>query len=165
MCKHVAAVKVWLAGQWTGLHERAVTVIKRPSPKCHYGCRKGRVVRDGHRPTKRKGTVQKYLCLVRNRRFYGLRKLKGHHAPTGVMADGLSLASKGMSPSGVAQELARKGHRLHRSAIYRWAAKCGPLMDAHAKKFSPWGVVHGFVPFHAQIYAEIIPKAKSHLSI
>ena len=54
------------------------------------------------------------------------------------MADGLSLASKGMSLSDVSGELRRKGHHFHPSTIYRWAAKCGPLMKAHAKKFSPW---------------------------
>ena len=138
LCKHVAAVEVWLAGQWAVLHERAVTIIKRPSVKCHYGCRNSRIVRDGHRWTKRKGKVQKYLCRKCNRRFSGLRRLKGHHAPTGAMADGLSLASKGMSMSDVVQEIAREGHHFHPSTIYRWAAKCGPLMDAHAKKFSPW---------------------------
>ena len=54
LCKRVAAVEVWLAEQWTSMHERAATIIKRPSVKCHYGCRKSRIVRDGHRWTKRK---------------------------------------------------------------------------------------------------------------
>ena len=88
LCKHVAAVEVWLAGQWAALHERTVTIIKRPSVKRYYGCKKSYIVRDGHRSTKRKGKVQKYLCRKCGRRFSGLRKMKGHHAPTGVMADG-----------------------------------------------------------------------------
>ena len=138
LCKHMAAVEVWLAGQWAALHERAVTIIKRPSVKCHYGCKNAHIVKDGPRKTEWKGKVQKYLCRDCGRRFSGLRKLKGHHAPTGVMADGLSLASKGMSMSDVVQELARRGHHFHPSTIYRWAAKCGPLMDAYTKKFSPW---------------------------
>lgn len=54
-----------------------------------------------------------------------------------MIADGLSLAAKGMSMSGVATELGRKGHHFP-STTYRWAARFGPLMDAHAKKFSPW---------------------------
>ena len=95
-------------------------------------------VKDGSRKTKRKGKVQKYLCRDCGRRFSGLPKLKGHHAPTGVMADGLSLASKGMSLSDVSEELRRTGHHFHPSAIYRWATKCGPLMGAYTKKFSPW---------------------------
>ena len=71
---------------------------KDASVKCHYGCKNAHIVKDGPRRTKRKGKVQKYLCRKCNRRLSGLRKLKGHHAPTGVMADGLSLASKGMFP-------------------------------------------------------------------
>ena len=111
---------------------------KDPSIKCHYGCKNAHIVKDGLRKTERKGKVQKYLCRDCGRRFSGLRKLKGHHASTVVMADGLSLASKGMSMSDVVQEIARKGHHFHPSTIYQRAAKCGPLMDAHAKKFSPW---------------------------
>ena len=53
--KHAAAVEVWLAGQWASLHERAATVIKRPSVKHHYGCKNARIARDGHRWTKRRG--------------------------------------------------------------------------------------------------------------
>ena len=38
LCKHVAAVEVWLAEQWAALHKRTETAIKRPPTKCHYGC-------------------------------------------------------------------------------------------------------------------------------
>ena len=43
-----------------------------------------------------------------------------------------------MSLSDAASELRRKGRRFHPSTIYGWAAKCGPLMEARVKKFSPW---------------------------
>ena len=138
LCKHVSAVEARLSGQWAALHKRAETIIKRPGVKCHHGCKKSRIVRDGNRKTKRKGMVQKYLCRKCNKRFSGLRKLKGRHAPIGVMADALSLASKGMPLSKAAMELGRKGHHFYPSTIYRWAAKCGPMMAAHAKKFRPW---------------------------
>ena len=61
-----------------------------------------------------------------------------YYASVGVMADALSLASKGMPLSKVAMELDRKGHHFHPFTMYRWAAESGPLMEAHTKKFRPW---------------------------
>ena len=155
LCKHAAAVEVWLAGQWAALHERTVTIIKRPPVECHYGCKNAHIVKDGPRKTKRKGKVQKYLCRTCNRRFSGLRKLKGYHASIQIMADGLSLASKRMPLSDVASELRRKGYHFHPSTIYRWVAKCGPLMDAHTKKLSPWA---SFKWHCDEIYYKVLGK-------
>ena len=46
----------------------------------------------------------------------------------------------------------------------RSCCRGGLISDPHLRTH-PRGVVHGFVPFHAQIFAKIIPKVKSHLSI
>ena len=138
LCKHASAAEASPSGRWAALHKKVETIIKRPKIKCHHGCKKSRIVRDGRRNTRRKGAVQKYPCRRCDKRFSGLRKLKGRHASIGVMADGLSRASKGMPLSKAAMETGRKGRHFHPSAIYRRAAKRGPLTDMHAKKFRPW---------------------------
>ena len=138
LCKHVAAIDVWLAKKWNAIHKKTIKIIDRPTVKCQYGCKKNHVVQDGTRDTKRKGRVQKYLCRICGRRFSGILGLKRRHASSEVIADALSLASKGMSLSKITGELARKGLYFDRSTIYRWVAWYGPLMERHTLKFRPW---------------------------
>ena len=133
LCKRVVAVDSWLARQWAALHKREESRIFRPPPRCPK-CPSRRVVRDGRR-TKRKGLVQKYLC--RRRRFSALPGLKGRHASSGVIADALSLISKGMSLAKAANELSRKGNRFDRTTIHGRAVAYGHLMAAHVKECRP----------------------------
>ena len=53
LCKHVAAADMWLSGRWAAMHGPAV---RCPANASH------RLVRDGHRTTKRKGKVRKHPC-------------------------------------------------------------------------------------------------------
>ena len=137
LCKHVAAVDMWLSGRWAEMHGRERVAIRRPAVRCP-AHPSHRLVRDGHRPTKRKGMVQKYLCRDCGRRCSGLPGLRRRHASAATMADALSLVSKGVSLARAAEELDRHGHTFHRSTIYRWAKACGPLMEGYAKKIRPW---------------------------
>ena len=119
LCKHVVAVDLWLTKQWESLHKKSTVTVCRPDVKCHH-CGSIRVVRDGKRHTKRKGTVQKYLCKRCGRRSSGLPKLKKYHAIPKVIANALSLVSKGTSLKSVKEEMDREDHEYHRSTIYRW---------------------------------------------
>ena len=136
LCKRVVAVDSWLARQWAALHKRGESRISRPSPRCP-NCPSRKIVRDGRRPTKRKGLVQKHLCRGCGTRFSGLPGLKGRHASPGVIADALSQVSKGTSLAKVANELSRKGNDFSRSTIHRWAVAYGRLMAARAKECRP----------------------------
>ena len=137
LCKHVVAVDSWLARRWAALHKRGESRISRPSPRCP-NCPSRKIVRDGRRPTKRKGLVQKYLCRRCGTRFSGLPGLKGRHASPGVIADALSQVSNGTSLAKVANELSRKGNDFSRSTIHRWAVAYGSLMAAYARECRPW---------------------------
>ena len=117
LCKHIVAVDSWLARQWAALHKREESRISRPSPRCPH-CPSSRFVRDGHRRTKRKGLVQKYLCRRCGCRFSALPGLKGRHASPGVIANALSQVSNGTSLAKVANELSRKGNDFSRSTIH-----------------------------------------------
>ena len=86
-------------------------------------------VRDGHRTTKRKGKVQKYLCRDCGKRCSGLPGLGRRHASAATISDALSLVSKGVSLARVAEDISRRGPKFHRSTIYRWIAAYGPLME------------------------------------
>ena len=137
LCKHVAAVDVWLSGKWAGMHRPERVAVRRPAVRCPTHA-SHRLVRDGNRPTKRKGTVQKYLCRDCGRRCSGLPGLRRRHASAAAMADALSLVSKGVSLARAAEEIARRGPEFHRSTIYRWTAAYGPLMEGYAEKIRPW---------------------------
>lgn len=80
ICKHVAAIDVWLARKWIMIHKKTIKIIDKPPVRCHYGCKNSRIVRDGTRKAERKGRVQKYLCRNCNRRFSGVLGLKRRHA-------------------------------------------------------------------------------------
>ena len=137
LCKHVAAVDVWLSERWASLHRRARIAVRRPAVRCPVHP-SHRLVRDGHRSTKRKGKVQRYLCVDCGRRCSGLPGMRRRHAPAAAIADAMSLLSKGMSLARAADELSRHGHTFHRSTIYRWAARYGPMMEGYAGKIRPW---------------------------
>ena len=116
LCKHVAAIDMWLSERWASMHARERAVIRRPAMRCPTHS-SHRLVRDGHRPTKRKGRVQKYLCRDCGRRFSGLPGLKSRHASAGAIADALSLISKGMSLARAVEELQRHHHTFHQIPV------------------------------------------------
>ena len=137
LCKHVVAVDMWLSERWASLHGRARTAVRRPTVRCP-AHPSHRLVRDGHRYTKRKGNVQRYLCADCGRRCSGLPGMRRRHASSATIADAISLLSKGMSLACAAGEISRHGHTFHRSTIYRWAARYGPMMEGYAGKIRPW---------------------------
>ena len=137
LCKHVAAVDMWLSGKWAAMHGPERAAIRRPAIRCPANA-SHRLVRDGHRTTKRKGKVQKYLCRDCGKRCPGLPGLRRWHASATTISDALSLVSKGMSLARVAEDIARRGPEFHRSTIYRWTAAYGPLMEGYAGKIRPW---------------------------
>ncbi len=61
LCKHVAAVDMRLSGRWAVMHRPERVSIRRPTIRCPANA-SHRLVRDGHRTTKRKGTVWKHPC-------------------------------------------------------------------------------------------------------
>ena len=89
-----------LAQEGGGAHFQAVAAVPQLPP--------ADFARDGRRPAKRKGPVQKYMCRGCGRRFSALPRLKGRHAPSGTIADALSQVSNGMSLAKAANELSRK---------------------------------------------------------
>lgn len=87
----------------------------------------------------------------------GLREARfqppGAEAPAGVMADMLSLVSKGVSLARAAEELDRHGHTFHRSTIYRWVKAYGPMMEGYASKIRPWT---GYRWYYDEVYCRIL---------
>ena len=61
LCKHVAAVDMWLSGKWAAMHGPERVTIRRPAVRCPANA-SHRLVRDGHRTTKCKGKVRKHPC-------------------------------------------------------------------------------------------------------
>ena len=134
LCKHIAAVDMWLSEKWGNIHRMKLVTIRRPTVRCPTH----RLVLDGHRPTQCKGKVQKYRCKDCGKYCSGLPGMKRRHASADTISDALSMISKGMSLARTAEEISRRGPQFHRSTIYRWAAAYGPLMEGYTKKICPW---------------------------
>ncbi len=55
----------------------------------------------------------------------------------------------------MAEDIARRGPKFHRSTIYRWMAAYGPLMEGHAEKIRPWT---GYGWHCGEVYFKILGK-------
>ena len=77
---------------------------------------------------RRKGPVQRYLCMSCGRTFSGMDGFRGRHFDAGIIARALSMAAARMSPAEVCRQMRLEGVAIHPATVYGWAAHYSSVM-------------------------------------
>ncbi|MDG6983554.1 MAG: IS1/IS6 family transposase [Nitrososphaerota archaeon] len=162
-CKHVFAVKFWIAARVELRNEPKPKVFAEDAVQCDK-CGSIRVIRYGKTPTK-----QTYWCKDCSHKFTPSLLKKSRYSPETVSLT-LDLYFSGMSLRKISRTLSdHLGTRMSAATIYRWIQKFVPKISEYANTLTPqlsetWHADELFVKMRGGHVRQGKGKAMEHLA-